>query len=134
MKYQYSDGGRSASGYRGICRDCVVRAISIALVEPYERVYRDLYYIAGSLSPRKGVRPEVYKRYLSERGWVWHPCMGFGTGCRIHLRASELPSGRIICRLSRHLVAVIDGVVFDISDPRRGGNRCVYGYWQRGDI
>jgi hypothetical protein len=26
---------------------------------------------------------------------------------------------------------VIDGVVHDTHDPRRGGTRCVYGYYQK---
>ena len=49
--------------------------------------------------------------------------------CTVHLRADELPAGRIIASLSRHVVAVIDGVIHDIYDPSRDGTRCVYGYW-----
>jgi hypothetical protein len=58
--------------------------------------------------------------------------MGIGTGCRVHLRAGELPGGRIITRLTGHLAAVIDGVVHDTEDPGRAGTRCVYGYWVPG--
>jgi hypothetical protein len=32
--------------------------------------------------------------------------------------------------VSRHAVAVIDGVIHDTYDCSRGGKRCVYGYWR----
>ncbi|MGA2164193.1 MAG: hypothetical protein ABSH36_06960, partial [Solirubrobacteraceae bacterium] len=56
--------------------------------------------------------------------------MKIGHGCTVHLHAEELPSGRLIVRLSRHMCAVIDGVIHDTHDPSRQGTRCVYGYWQ----
>ena len=73
--------------------------------------------------------PDVYKRYLAETGWEWVPTMEFGVGCQVHLRADELPEGRLIVRLSKHLAAVIDGVLHDTHDCSRDGTRCVYGYW-----
>jgi hypothetical protein len=57
--------------------------------------------------------------------------MTIGSGCRVHLRADELPGGPIVARTSRHFVAVIDGVIHDTHDPSRGGDRCVYGIWAR---
>jgi len=36
---------------------------------------------------------------------------------------------RLILSLSKHLAAMVDGVVHDTHDPSRGGTRCVYGYW-----
>jgi hypothetical protein len=65
---------------------------------------------------------------LSELGWVWTPTMTIGSGCQVHLRADELPPGRLICKVSKHLVAVIDGVIHDTHDPSRDGARCVYGF------
>jgi hypothetical protein len=58
--------------------------------------------------------------------------MSIGQGCTVHLKADELPSGRLILSVSRHYVAMIDGVVHDTHDPSRGGTRCVYGYWTYG--
>ena len=48
----------------------------------------------------------------------------------VHLRREELPRGRLVVRLSRHLTAVIDGVIHDIYNPDRRGTRCVYGYFK----
>ena len=66
---------------------------------------------------------------LGSIGWAWRPTMKFGEGCRVHLRADELPEGRLICNLSKHYAAVIDGVLHDTHKDDRDGTRCVYGYW-----
>lgn len=144
------DGGRNAAGFAGHVGDCVVRAIAIACELPYSEVYDalreatladrvvmaklELSYGARArrhASPRTGVNRRVYERYLREVGWTWTPTMQIGQGCTVHLRSDELPGGRLIVRVSRHMCAVIDGVIHDTHDPRRGGTRCVYGYWQQ---
>lgn len=128
MKFEYSDGGRREAGFKGDAGDCVVRAIAIALDRPYKEVYDDLRDLAGG-TPRDGVYRKVYQRYLESKGWRWVAVMKIGAGCKVHLREGEVPGGRIIVRLSRHLAAVIDGVVHDVYDPSRDGTRCVYGYF-----
>ncbi|HMH46766.1 MAG TPA: hypothetical protein VK538_03540 [Solirubrobacteraceae bacterium] len=144
------DGGRAAAGFTGHTGDCVVRAIAIASETPYAEVYRALHEATladdclrrrrerryasrarAHATPRAGVHRRVYDRYLIERGWSWTPTMQVGHGCTVHLRSDELPGGRLIVRVSRHMCAVIDGVIHDTYDPGRGGTRCVYGYWQR---
>jgi len=147
MEIKYNDGGRQEAGYRGDTGDCVTRAIAIALELDYKEVYSDLFqrqkdYKAtrrtklsrymnrrSSISPRNGIWKEIYRPYLEEKGWKFVPTMGFGTGTKVHLKADELPGGRIICRLSKHLVAVIDGVINDTYDCSRDETRCVYGYF-----
>ena len=57
--------------------------------------------------------------------------MRIGTGCKVHLKSDELPIGRIIVRLSKHVCAVIDGVINDTYDCSREGTRCVYGYYKK---
>jgi hypothetical protein len=125
-----------ASGRRGKAGDCVTRAIAIAAELEYDQVYQFLAEGQADRgkprSARSGVSPKVYKPWLEQvLGFTWTPTMRIGSGCQVHLRADELPAGRIICRLTRHLVAVIDGTVHDTHDPSRGGSRCVYGYWSR---
>ena len=141
LPWAYDDGGRAAAGFRGQAGDCVTRAIAIATGLPYRQVYDGLGVIARlwacpagchssvAGSARTGLDPAVCRLYLGELGWAWTPTMGIGTGCRVHLRAGEVPAGRVITRLSGHLSAVVDGVVRDTGDPGRGGTRCVYGYF-----
>lgn len=141
MSFQYDDGGRAAAGFRGDTSDCVCRSIAIATGLPYREVY-DLIikYSKGERTgkrkrkishPRTGVHKYTRRKLLKDLGWEWVPCMGIGTGCQVHLTADELPSGRLIVELSRHVTAVIDGVVHDTHDPARDGTRCVYGYWRQ---
>jgi hypothetical protein len=141
--WEYDDGGRVAAGFRGHAGDCATRAIAIATGRPYREVYDELFERARAAplprkpsgrkrktaSPRHGVSKVVSREYLLDHGWYWTPTMGFGTGCRVHLRREELPAPRLIASCSRHLVAVIDGVIRDTYDPSRDGSRCVYGIW-----
>lgn len=166
MGWQWDDGGRQAAGRRGTTGDCVCRAIAIAARLPYEEAYASLANGMASQRGGKGVASAShginvtrrwFKNYMGRLGFVWHPCMGIGTGCRVHLAAGELPGGRLVVALSRHYTAVVDGTIHDIYDPQRegtwtcepdrgqilrpgqtrnvngvwtqGGGRCVYGYW-----
>ena len=161
--YVFDDGGRKEAGYIGSAGDCVTRAIAIATGQLYQDVYDALFdgiksFAASSRSraakraargdgkdgttPRNGVNRKVYEAYLLANGWQWTPTMAIGSGCKVHLDAKELPPGRLIVRVSKHLVAVIDGVIHDTHDPRRWtiimengvqriAARCVYGYYRR---
>jgi hypothetical protein len=146
VTWTYDDGGRAVDGHgKGENGDCVCRAIAIAVGRPYREVYEELqreiqwspgrrgYHkdADGLIRPRADNERELTKQYLAERGWVWVPTMHIGSGCKVHLRADELPSGRLIVSVSGHLVAVIDGVIHDTSDRSREGTRCVYGYFRR---
>jgi hypothetical protein len=73
----------------------------------------------------------TYQSYLESLGWKWTSTMFIGSGCQVHLRASELPARPLIVKVSRHLTAVIDGVLYDTHDCSRGGRRCVYGHFSR---
>ena len=106
MKWVWDDGGRAAAGFRGLAGDCVCRAIAIASGQDYRVVYNAInkYAQGGYPLRRRGLRSSA--------------------------RTGELPGGRLVVNCSRHLTAVIDGVVHDIFDPSRDGTRCVYGFWQ----
>ncbi|ABP34493.1 hypothetical protein [Polynucleobacter asymbioticus] len=144
--FQLNDGGRDAAGFKGGAGDCVVRSIAIAAKLPYIQVYEDLRdanaryaekrndRLAKRLnekgsSPRNGNHRNVFHDYILSHGFEWVPTMKIGAGCQVHLRPDELPSGVLIVKVSKHLTAVIDGVIQDTHNPSRGGSRCVYGYY-----
>ena len=148
MEFVYHDGGRKAAGYKGVARDCVVRAIAIASGKPYMEVYTDILILNkkyakrkrnqiavslrqdGAESPGTGVYRAVYHPYIISLGFRWVATMKIGSGCRTHLRQEELPNPAIlIVKVSRHLACVIDGVLYDNHDCSRNGTRCVYGYY-----
>jgi hypothetical protein len=132
-RWVFDDGGRAEAGFSGKAGDCVARALAIAGGMSYGEAYRVLAQANEAAghprSARNGVGRTVFEPVFNQYGFTWTPTMKVGSGCRVHLRREELPEGRIIARLSRHLVAVIDGVIRDTFDPSRGGTRCVYGYW-----
>ena len=147
MKFQYNDGGRKEAGYKGDAGDCTVRSIAIATGKPYQEVYSAINEFAktertgkrkrGKSSARTGVYKQTMKKYMESIGWVWHPTMFIGQGCRVHLTNDELPQGRLVVALSRHYTAVINGVIHDTHDPQRFfdnlPSRCVYGFWCKFD-
>ena len=146
LGFRLNDGGREAAGFKGGAGDCVVRAIAIAAELPYVEVYEDLRAAnaayaeqrndklarrlnAKGASPRNGNHRNVFHDYILGHGFDWTPTMRVGAGCQVHMLANELPSGRLIVKVSKHLSAVIDGVIEDTHNPSRGGSRCVYGYY-----
>src|SRR5215831_19462276 len=124
------------------------RAIAIAVGMPYREVHEKLtaakvpYFYEGGdrdlpewskrVKRRGGVRAfdadhgcwdEVYAPYLEELGWTYVSTKEK----KVRLRADELPKGKLIVSIRRHLVAVIDHVIHDTC----GGNGrvTVRGYW-----
>lgn len=141
LKFQYHDGGRLQAGYKGKAGDCVTRAIAIVAELPYQQVYDMVNEFSltektgkrkrGVSNARTGVYKDTIKKVMLSLGFEWIPTMHIGQGCKVHLRADELPTGRILVNVSKHSVAVIDHILHDTYDCTRGGNRCVYGYYQK---
>lgn len=138
MMVIYNDGGREDAGFKGRTGDCVTRAVAIASGLPYKEVYNALAHGTGAQRGSKGTRTarngiqvkrKWFKDYMASIGFTWNATMQIGSGCRVHLKADELPGGNIIVSLSKHYAAVIDGVLHDTFNCSRNGRRCVYGYW-----
>ena len=146
IDFIYNDGGRAEAGFKGKTGDCVARAVAIASGLPYKEVYDRL--AEGNANQRvtkrtrglkkNGVKTashginvtrKWFKDYMKELGFEWVPTMQIGSGCRVHLDEDELPKGRLVCSVSRHSTAVIDGVLNDTYDCSRMGTRCGYGYY-----
>ena len=129
IQFKYNDGCRSSYFKAQCVGDCVVRAAAIASGRDYKEVY-DIAREVNGESPRDGMRREKIDKLMERLGARWQATMQIGSGCHVHLRPNEIPmQGRIVCNVSRHVTAVIDGVIQDTFDCSRNGNRCVYGYW-----
>jgi hypothetical protein len=140
------DGGRRANGYGRSVSDCVARAITIATRKPYPEVFEALKagaaehvkrwphsktagWIKKSRSggdPANGCYDAVSARYLRSIGWQYTRIRE-----RTFLRADQLPPGRLVVKINRHAVAVIDGVIHDTFDSGGSGRRPVEGYWSK---
>lgn len=145
MRFKINDGGRLAAGYRGFAGDCVTRAIAIVTGKPYQEIYDAIAHgvaterrtksggASGKRTANSGVHTgrKWFNDYMKSLGFEWTPTMQIGSGCKVHLKENELPSGRLVVVVSRHLTAVVDGIIQDTHDPSREGKRCVYGYWKQ---
>lgn len=137
MEFIYDDGGRAKYFKTSGVRDCVTRAIAIATGKDYKEVYDELNELAkkerkaktAKSNSRNGVRKTTTRKYLAALGWEFVPTMSIGSGCKVHMRADELPKGTIIVSMSKHVACVKDGVLYDTYDSTRDGERCVYGYY-----
>lgn len=140
-EYKFNDGGRKAAGYKGTTGDCGIRALAICLQLPYEQVAQTCktFFQKEKQTKRRrtkssmtnGIHKATFQKIAKHYGLKWTPTMSIGTGCQVHLKSNELPSGRIICSVSKHFTAVVDGVIHDTHDCSRDGTRCVYGYWSK---
>lgn len=130
QSYIHNDGGRAKSGRKGTTGDCGVRAMAIALGIEYDAAYKELAQAnkdnGRAKSMRSGIYKEAFGDVLARYGWVWHPAPKFDGR---KARCSDMPSGTVIARQSRHFVAVIDGTPCDIFDS---SEKMVYGYWAKG--
>ena len=147
MEFNYNRGGytRGSGLNRG---DCVPRAITIATELPYQIVFDELQRRqtewriksnskkAYNKKPHRnkcymGTYKEAYKPYLEELGWTWVPKMFIGQGFKTYLRKEDLPPGRLIVSVRKHLTSVIDGVLNDTWDCSQDGNKGAYGYYYK---
>jgi hypothetical protein len=112
----------------GRAGDCVARAIAIATDKPYREVYDELTAL-GWCERYETYTPDA-REYINGLGWHWTPTRAISSSRKVHLRADELPLGRLIVYVAQHLVAVIDGVIHDTYDSSRGGTRRVRGFYQ----
>src|SRR5262249_44765909 len=122
--------------------DCVVRAIAIATEKPYAEVRKALlarvaryarqyprsrHADAIKRSKKGGYNEQpVFCGYLKSLGW-----QHIKPKEDAYLRADMLPGGRLVGLVSRHAVAVIDGVIHDNWDSGgRSGRVRVESYWR----
>lgn len=138
-RWTFNDGGRSLY-FKGFAGDCCCRAFSIGTGTDYKENYDLINQFAqmertGKRKGKKrskardGVFRVTARKMAHYHGLKWQPTMLVGSGSKVHLTADELPECTIICSVSKHFVAVIDGIVNDTYDCTREGKRCVYGFW-----
>ena len=132
MEFKYDDGGRQDAGYRGPSRgDCVIRAIAIATGKPYKKVLAELYdrhkRHGIPFHPSQGTYPLAYGPYLKSLGFEFVKIEG-----KARFRRDNLPKRKIlIVSISRHLAAVMDGVLRDTWDSSKNGDALLIGYWTK---
>lgn len=133
MNFKYNDGGRSKYFKASRVGDCSVRAIAIATNQDYKQVYNDLKKLNNGVSCRNGTPKEVSKKYLLSKGWIW---VGINRRDGDYCRLSEeffSNNKTYIASVSKHLTAIVNGVINDTYDCSKDGERTVYGYYIKGE-
>lgn len=121
-----SDGGRGASRRPKQSNDCTVRALAIARNMAYDDAY-DLLAEAG----RKCARGFHLQHWLNDQPFARKMAFQAVKGQRRMNPAAfcaRFTKGRYICRASKHVFAVIDGVLYDTA--RNRPDRCIYTAWE----
>ena len=126
-KFEFSDGGKKLSNRPLQKRDCAVRALAIATHTDYDVVYDTL---AGA--GRECNRGFHLQKWLPKQQGVFgytveklsfQAIRGESRMC-IRQFIQDHQVGRYILRVSRHVIALIDGVVMDTFQSRP--DKCVY--------
>lgn len=108
--------------------DCVIRAISVATGDSWQKVYTALS-AEGMYVGEWGNNNSVWDNYLRSREFKRYICPNECPACyTIADFAMEHPSGTYIAATGRHAVAVVDGNWYDSWDS--AGEVPIY-YYQK---
>lgn len=106
--------------------DCVIRAISVATGDTWEKIYADLCAEGFSAGEWGNANP-VWDAYLRRRGFKRYICPNECSYCySIADFAAEHPTGVYIVATGNHAVAVVNGDYIDSWDS--GGQIPIYYY------
>lgn len=112
--------------------DCVIRAISLATEQTWDKVYEDLCQLGFKMKAMPN-EPKVYSKYLKDLGWIKHN--------QPRLADNRKYTGKQFCRIEakggkkylahiggHHIVCINDKRVWDIWDSTEG---CIGNYWTK---
>lgn len=108
--------------------DCVVRAISKATGQEWEKTYMDLC-LYGLMEGDMPSANAVWGKYLKEKGYVRRTLPDKCPCCyTVEDFTRDYPSGNFILALNGHVVCACDGNHFDTWDS---GRETVNFYWTK---
>lgn len=123
--FHQTDGGRSLSKRPRQNNDCTVRAVALAFGWSYDQAYDWL-----AAEGRECSRGFHLDEFLAERGakQISFPAVRGQRRMNPATFCDQFKTGRYICRVAKHVFAVIDGVVHDSLEQRP--DRCIYKAWE----
>lgn len=110
-----------------IVGDCVVRALSLALDEPWDKIYIDLSFL-GFIYKDILSSNRIWGSYLMDNGFKrYHIPDTCPDDCyTIRRFAEDNPVGTFVVGTGTHVVTIIDGTVFDTWNSLDNVPSCVY--------
>lgn len=125
-----SDAGRAQSRRPLQKNDCTVVALAHASGVDYDTCY-DVLAKAGRKCAR-GFNFKAWAKTARFHGWRFREMSFPATKGMRRVNpatfALKHPEGRFVLRVSKHVMACVDGVIVDAY--RSDGHRCVYGAWE----
>lgn len=110
--------------------DCVIRAISTALDQPWEKTYLDICLQGLTMCDLPSANA-TWGAYLREKGFVRHAIPHeLADDYSVNDFCEDNPEGTFILACSGHVVAVIDGKYYD---SWQSGDVTPLYYWERGN-
>lgn len=108
--------------------DCVIRALALIMNKTWEEVYMELAYEGLALSDMMEVN-STWGTYLKRNGYVQAMLPNTCPLCyTLKSFCEDFPKGEYIVATGSHVIGVIDGDYYDISDS---GNDIVTYYFYR---
>lgn len=105
-KYKYLD-----SGYCSVIATATVTGLSFA------RERRKLERLGRKWC--NGLPYGVYKKAIEQQGYKVTTCRYDLVGTTVNQAAKQLPQGKFLIRINKHVLAIVDGVVNDWTEGRR---------------
>src|ERR1043165_6455934 len=100
LPHTYTDSGREGAGFSGERADCTVRALAACLGIPYAEAHARL-----KAQGRKDRCRFTFRLHSEALGFELVPEL---SGKRLSHVLAEIPSGRFLVRVSKHIFAVVD--------------------------
>ncbi len=124
--YCPDDAGRANSKRPKQKNDCTVRALAIAKGWAYDFTYEEL-----ANRGRKCFQGFGIERYLADQAWAEKlpfPAVKGQGRMNIGKFCAEFKQGIFICKIAKHVFAVVDGAVHDTCEL--SPFKCVYTAWR----
>lgn len=130
-----TDAGRSTSRRPRQKNDCTVRALALATGSTYDEAYEALAAAGRKCAGRFHFGRWAKDATFNGHRFVWRPFPAIKGELRMNpVRfAMANPKGSFILRVSKHVLAAVDGVLMDDSAEQGSSGlewRCVYGAWE----
>ncbi len=124
--FTFNDAGRASSKRPKQRDDCTVRTLAIALRFKYDEAY-DLLAGAGRKCSR-GFRLSDWLNTQPFARKMPFPAVKGERRMNPHRFCRDYPTGTFICKVAKHVFAVVDGVVHDTFE--NPPDRCIYTAWE----
>lgn len=111
-------------------KDCMIRSVSIATKEPYDKVHKIMYKLGwrANRNSSKGIWEHQVTETLKELGFKSNKISYTAERGKSRMTAKSMTeNGTYILRMAKHVACLENGVLKDTWDC---SNKCVYFAWE----